>query len=95
MKKYFDENGNFIGKFPKDCIEDCGRPGQRYPDVEYWQNELNFLVPQNRAIEYLKEFGAWDSLELASKTDIELSQIILWIACGDIRENGEWFGLVH
>ena len=93
MDIYFDKNGNFIGKFPKKCVEECSGPGQKYSDVKFWQEKLNFFVPRKKAIKYLKEFGAWSIFELEEKTDIELSQTVLWIACGDIRENGEWFGL--
>jgi len=92
----FDEHGYYIGKkFPKSCIEDCTRPGSCDDAVEYWQKKLNFNVPRDLAISYLKEFGAWEIEELNEMDDITISQYVLWIACGDIKENGEWLGLVH
>lgn len=36
--------------------------------------------------DYLREFGAWDSSELADHAD-NLERL-LWIACGDIVDNG-------
>ena len=33
--------------------------------------------------------------ELADKSDQELAETVLWSACCDIRESGEWLGLVR
>ena len=46
-----------------------------------------------QAIRYLREYGAWENLE--TDTDRELAERVLWLACCDIREQGEWFGLIH
>ena len=89
----FDQYGNFQGVIPGTCVADCSGPGRADGPVEYWQRELDFQVPRAKAISYLQEFGAWTVEELEGRDDIDLAQIVLWIACGDIRENGEWYGL--
>jgi hypothetical protein len=63
--------------------------------VAYWRARLDFTVPRDTAIAYLRDFCAWTAEELAAKTDDELAEVVLWSACSDIRESGEWFGLVH
>lgn len=92
----FNEYGHYIGKaFPKACVEACSHAGECFPDVERWQRKLGFDVPRDLAITYLREFGAWHIDELNEMTDVELAQKVFWIACCDIKENGEWFGLCH
>lgn len=85
------------GSFPADCIEACSASGAVDSAVEYWRNELNLvevLTPVRPLVEsYLKEFGAWDDLQTAEME--RLANRVLWIACGDIREQGEWLGLCH
>lgn len=85
------------GHFPVDCILDCSAQGSVDGSVEYWSNKLGFetaLEPVRDLVErYLKEFGAWD--DLASADMETLAHRVLWTACGDIREQGEWLGLVH
>lgn len=83
------------GKFPPDCVAACSASGSVDDAVEYWRSELNFEVPRELAIDYLGEFGAWDGEELGAMTDEELAEKILWIACCDISEQGEWLGLCH
>jgi len=101
MSKFFDETGQFIGTLPEDCVKQCTCSGDALPDVEYWIKELDFSVPRQQAIDYLVEFGAWplDTDEwdtgLNDMSDRELAIKVLWIACGDIKENGEWLGLIH
>ena len=87
----------YSGSFPADCIAECSASGAVDNAVEYWRNKLNLsaaLEPVRPIVErYLKEFGVWDDLQTA---DIDtLANRVLWIACGDIREQGEWLGLVH
>jgi len=90
----FDAHGWFTGNLPAECVADCTTPGQDAgPSVDYWRKRLDFQVPRELAVKYLRDFGAWDSLETDS--DDNLARRVLWIACGDIRENGEWFGLIH
>ncbi len=83
------------GHIPADCIESCSASGSVDDAVEYWRNKLGLveiLQPVRELVErYLKEFGAWDDLQTA---DMEtLADRVLWTACSDIRENGEWHGL--
>jgi hypothetical protein len=92
---WFDSQGYFLGVLPEDCIADCSHSGPCDADVEYWRRRLDFEVPREAAIAYFREFGAWTAEELAAKTDEELAELVLWSACCDIRESGEWFGLVH
>ncbi len=85
------------GRFPQECIDDCGASGQADEAVEYWRKELKFveaLEPvESLARDYLREYGAWDDLDEA---DLEtIANRILWMACGEMHEQGEWFGLVH
>lgn len=89
---WFDQDGYLIRDIPDQCVIDCSHPGPCDSDVARWQKILHFDVPRNHAIRYLKEFGAWDNP--GSMHTQELSEIVLWIACCDIKESGEWFGLV-
>lgn len=89
----FNEYGYMSGKFPKKCITDCTHSGDCFEDVKHWVNELNFNVPGDLGRAYLKEFGAWDDLK--DCTQETLNQRVLWIACCEIKEFGEWFGLIH
>lgn len=90
----FDNNGFFNGEIPDQCVIDCTRPGQDATDaIVHWIGVLEFEVPREAAQAYLREFGAWDDLKDAS--DATLTQRVLWVACGDIRENGGWDGLIH
>ena len=93
--KWFDEHGYLIRQIPKEAIADCAHPGPCDTDVDYWQRELDFTAPREQMIEYLEPYGAWAKDELDSKTDDELAQMVLWLAAGDIKENGEWIGLIH
>lgn len=92
--KLFNEYGHYIGpEFPADCVADCSASGQVYDAVHLWALELEFSVPRDLAIRYLREYGAWTAEELAEKTDTQLAETVLWIACGDISEQGEWMGI--
>jgi hypothetical protein len=93
MEYKFDEFGNFEGEMPLDVVTDCAAPGNRDETIEYWQEKLNFNAPRELAVAYLLGFGAWDSQELAAKSDVEISRIVLWLACCEIKEQGAWYGL--
>lgn len=93
-KPLFDKYGYFLEELPEDCIRDCFSPGQDASEaVSYWRKRLGFQVPRELAVRYLREYGAWEDLDTAS--DDMLADRCLWLAAGDIKENGEWFGLVH
>ena len=94
----FDADGHLIGgSFPADCIRDCSASGQVKSAVAYWRDKLRLaeiLEPyKSLVIRYLREYGAWDDFGVA--TIEELADRVLWTACCDIKENGEWFGLTH
>lgn len=92
----FNEYGHYTGPaFPADCIADCSHSGECSSDIEYWAEELGFEVPRAQAVKWLREFGAWSQEELSEKTDTELAELVLWLACCDLKESGEWFGLCH
>jgi hypothetical protein len=93
MEYKFDEFGNFEGEFPSEAIADCTGWGDVSESVAFWQEKLNFNAPRELAVAYLLEFGAWDSQELAAKSDVEISRIVLWLACCEIKEDGEWYGI--
>lgn len=97
----FDAYGNFTGELPAECIRDCSESGAVDDAVTDWRKSLEFTVPRMQAIRYLRAFGAWpvetDEYDtgLVDMTDDALADKVLWIACCEIRETGEWFGLVH
>jgi hypothetical protein len=91
---WFDQYGWFVRTFPDLCVAECSHSGACDNDVRVWQKTLGFDVPRRLAIEYLSDFGAWSESELNQMMNTELSEIVLWIACGDIKESGEWLGLV-
>lgn len=93
--EFFNQYGYFVGEFPEDCVVECSAAGEVKGAVEYWTGKLGFEVPRERAINYLAEFGAWSHAELNEMNDTDLAEKVLWLACCDIKENGEWFGLVH
>lgn len=92
-ESWFDQYGNLVRDIPQLCIAECSHAGACDADVERWQKILGFNVPRQMAINYLAEFGAWSRSELNEKLTVDISQIVLWSACCDIRESGEWFGL--
>ena len=92
---WFDERGNLLREIPKEAAEDCSHSGDCGADVESWVRELNFEVPRDLAIKWLRDFGAWDDEELAATSDSDLAERVFWLACGDINEQGEWFGLMR
>jgi hypothetical protein len=79
---------NHLGSLdlPEDCVFDCSHQGPCDADVEYWQPKLNLQLDRDGMLAELAEYGAWEDDELASKTDAELEQIVIWIAAGNIRD---------
>lgn len=95
----FNEYGHFTGHLPDDCVTACSHAGRCDDDVEYWRKRLNFTVPRDKAISHLAEYGAWPKETneydegLRDMSDEELAEKVLWLACGDIEEQGEWSGM--
>jgi hypothetical protein len=94
----FDRNGYMIrGHFPKDCVSECAQSGQVADYVADWRDTLGFdrsIAPvRDQAIRYLREHGAWDDFGVASLET--LADRVLWLACCEIKESGQWLGMVH
>lgn len=80
------ESALLITQLPVECIEDCSAPGPVDDAVTYWRERLGFTVNRDRAISALEAYDAWDAATLAAKSDQDLAEIVLWIACGDFAE---------
>lgn len=94
----FDTQGWWSsGQFPADCVESCSGCSDNTEAVEFWVRKLNLVDAigevRDTVRRYLKEIGAWNDLMTAD--DETLAQRVLWLACHDIKEQGEWLGLVH
>lgn len=92
-KPFFDNYGNLIRRIPKQAIIDCSHSGDCESDVRFWIEKLHFSAPREHAIDYLREIGAWENLENDSDDDINMR--VFWLACCDLKETGEYFGLNH
>lgn len=89
----FNDYGHYIGEeLPPECVSDCSASGAVDNAVTYWRLTLNFEVPRELSQRYLIEAGI--ERERVTKMDNDtLAEYVLWLACCDIRENGEWFGV--
>ena len=90
---WFNPDGFVLRPIPAECIADCSHSGPCDDDVRHWREKLEFQVPRERATAYIREFGAWTPEELAAKSDEELAEVVLWLACCQVRETGKWWGL--
>lgn len=79
----------FIITIPYECMEDCSAQGRVDEAVQFWlsksviQNELK-QIPDFDLMAELKEYGAWNEIELLNRDDNEAR--ILWIAAGNYKE---------
>ena len=93
----FSDSGWLHNDIPSDCVAACYHNGQCYPDVDYWVERLdleNTIEPlADVARDYLREYGEWDDLETCAIRT--LAERVLWVACGDISEQGDWLGMVY
>jgi hypothetical protein len=89
-----NDRGELEGHIPARAVAECTQSGRdAEPHVTEWVKQLEFTVPRERAVTYLKEFGSWDDLNVAS---IEtLTNRVFWVACSDINDHGEWLGAIH
>lgn len=82
---YFER---FSITLPLEAVEDMSGPGQADEAVEYWSRQI--IRPRQMTKDALraelKEYGAWDAEQLDD--DAQNWQRILWIAAGNIREEG-------
>lgn len=84
--------GDIELEIPADAVDEIARPGQNLPAVQKWLSEPRYLKAQfdrwewddlQAAREYLQEAGV-DGTE--DKSDEEVAEYILWMACHDINE---------
>lgn len=89
ISEWFDSHGELLKPLPGECIKDCARGGRVDDDVAYWVNALKFDLglPRERAINFLSEYGAWELDELDGMDDFNLAEKVLWILCGNIKED--------
>jgi hypothetical protein len=85
---WFDSDGWLLKPIPMGCIYDLSGSGQKDDQAEYWVEELGFddKFPRDKAIDWLRDFGAWEVEELEQKSDTELAQIVLWEFCNELWE---------
>ena len=88
-----NERGEYLDGIPEDAIRDCSHSGDCDADVQFWIEHLQVSAPRPLLESYLREFGAWADLKTAE--DEVLIRRAFWLACNDLSETGEWFGLVH
>lgn len=96
--QWFDSDGWLMKEIPTDCIDECSQPGDVTASVQKWVMRLGFDVSPclNVARKYLQDFGAWDDLVATDDEhpsilagSWELSQRLLWVACGNIAEESK------
>ena len=83
--EWFDSNGDMKRHLPKDCILDCSSGGSVDDSVDYWVKKLNFKVPVDRGLSYVREYGLDDI------SPEEVDKYVLWIMCGNIKEDAYEF----
>lgn len=79
---WFDDNGYLVKPIPGACVVDCSGSGRKDDEVDHWMRELGFDIglPVAKAVQFLKEFGAWDDLDLLAEV----------ASTGDIRKMRQW-----
>ena len=83
--EWFYSNGQMKENLPMDCILDCSGGGNVDDSVDYWVNELNFHVPTEKGLSYLQECGL-DDIGIE-----DVDKYVLWIMCGNIKEQAYEF----
>lgn len=80
---WFDGRGELLKPIPGACVVDCSGSGRKDGEVDYWMRELGFDIgfPVAKAVQFLREFGAWDDLDLLAEV----------ASTGDIRKMRQWF----
>ena len=80
--EWFDDRGELVKPLPGACVVDCSGSGSKDDEVDDWMRGLGFDIglPVAKAVQFLKEFGAWDDLDL-------LAEIA---STGDIRKMRQW-----
>jgi hypothetical protein len=76
-----------IDQLPAECITACTGGGRdAAPYAREWRERLGLTVDRAKTIACLRGYGAWDDAELNAKSDDELAEIVLWLACGSFAE---------
>ncbi len=70
--------------FPADAISDCSGPGPADEAVAFWVEELDFSPDPEATRACLREYGAWDTAQLAD--DEENRHRLFWVMMGDFAE---------
>jgi hypothetical protein len=87
MNNHYAYFNHLTFQLPIEAIYDCSHQGQCFPEVEFWQGQLNLNLDKDAMISELKEYGAWENLHDMSHEELE--QKIIWIAACNIREELE------
>jgi len=83
----------YSDELPEEAIAECSAQGQCDEAVSYWRKKLAFTVSREYAISGLRRYGAWSQEELQAKSDEDLAETILWIACGSFSDGETLFCL--
>ena len=83
--EWFDSYGEMKKNLPMDCILGCSGGGRADDEVDYWVNELDFHVPTEKGLSYVREYG----LDDIGPEDVD--KYVLWIMCGNIKEEAYEF----
>ena len=83
--EWFDSYGDMKKHLPMDCILGCSGGGRADDEVDYWVNELDFHVPTEKGLSYVREYG----LDDIGPEDVD--KYVLWIMCGNIKEEAYEF----
>lgn len=84
IDSYDGESGAHLLTMPRECAEDCSRPGAMDEPVAYWRTRVTWVADERTLRRSLKSMGAWDDLETAD-LDI-IKDRVLWCAACDWRE---------
>ena len=95
MTNWFDSYGNFIGVVPEYIVGNCTHPGRdAWTYVKDAIEDLGFTLGthEDRARKYLIDLG----IDEVEQMDLDtVTAYVFWVICGDIRENGESFGIAE
>lgn len=83
-KKHTAYFNSFEITLTETCILDCSHSGACDDDVDYWYEKLNLNIDSEELRLELKNYGAWDALELSDH--VQNIKRIIWIAAGNLRE---------
>ena len=91
--KWFYANGELKGELPTECVDECSASGSVDGVVTEWIEKLEFKVPREQGIKYLDEYGM--DTDFNEESDHTIAMYVLWLACGDISEGQDFYGVIH